>query len=69
MNSARSGSAIPMRLDESLAATTHLFLDTSPLIYFVEANPRYDRLVTDIFRRVTRTEQMGVTSVITTNLN
>jgi len=39
--------------------------DTAPIIYFVEANPRYDALVTEVFRRVSGGSLIGVTSVIT----
>ncbi len=36
-----------MRLDDALRGVTRLGFDTSPFIYFVEAHPRYDALVTD----------------------
>ena len=36
-------------LDDALAGVTTVGFDTSPIIYFIEANPRYDVLVTEIF--------------------
>lgn len=53
------------RLTDALAGVTRLALDTSPIIYFVEAHPDYDALTTEIFRRITEGEVVGVTSVIT----
>jgi hypothetical protein len=40
------------KLDDALMGVTRLGFDTSPVIYFVEANPQYDALVTEIFQRV-----------------
>jgi predicted nucleic acid-binding protein len=54
-----------MKLDDALAGIDALGFDTAPIIYFVEANPRYDALVTEIFRRVAVGAVQGVTSVIT----
>lgn len=31
-----------MRLDDGLAAVSRLAFDAAPIIYFVEAHPRYD---------------------------
>lgn len=53
-----------MKLDVALTAVSRLAFDTAPIIYFVEAHPRYDALVTAIFERVARGEMEGVTSVI-----
>ena len=36
-------------LDDVLAGVLRLGLDTSPVIYFVEAHPHYDALVTEVF--------------------
>ena len=36
-------------LSTELRGITRLGLDTSPIIYFVEANPTYDALVTEVF--------------------
>jgi hypothetical protein len=54
-----------MKLDAALSGVTRLGLDTSPLIYFVEANPRYDALVTEIFARISNGALRGLSSVIT----
>jgi hypothetical protein len=54
-----------MRLEAALAGVSRLAFDTAPMIYFVEAHPRYDALMTSIFERIARGEIKGVTSVIT----
>jgi predicted nucleic acid-binding protein len=53
------------KLDDALIGVTRLGFDTSPVIYFVEANPQYDALVTEIFQRVSNGAPLGVTSTIT----
>lgn len=53
------------KLDEALAGVTGLGFDTAPVIYFIEANPQYDALVTEIFQRITDGTMHGLTSVIT----
>ncbi len=53
-----------MELDDALKNISLLAFDTAPLIYFVEANPIYDALVTKIFQGVDGDEIVGVTSVI-----
>ncbi len=53
-----------MKLDDALKNVSTLAFDTAPIIYFVEANPTYDRLVTAVFQRVESGEITGVTSVI-----
>jgi predicted nucleic acid-binding protein len=50
---------------ESLNEIKSLGLDTAPIIYFIEANPILDRLVTGIFERIANGDCTGVTSVIT----
>ncbi|MGB8507425.1 MAG: PIN domain-containing protein [Pyrinomonadaceae bacterium] len=52
-------------LDDALANVSSLGLDTSPFIYFVEAHPHYDGVVTEVFRRIAGNVCSGVTSVIT----
>lgn len=52
------------KLDDALANVSTLGFDTAPLIYFIEANPRYDALITEIFRRVDAGKLSGMTSVI-----
>jgi len=46
------GSPAMTKLDDALIGVRRLSFDTSPVIYFVEANPQYDALVTEIFQRV-----------------
>jgi predicted nucleic acid-binding protein len=53
------------KLDDALAAVTRLACDTAPIIYFVEAHPRYDPLVINVFQRIADGAIAGVTSVIT----
>ena len=49
----------------ALADGARLGLDTAPVIYFVEAHPRYDALVTPVFQSIASGQWTGVTSVIT----
>lgn len=51
-------------VEEALAGVSNLGLDTAPIIYFVEAHPRYDKRVTAIFQRISAGTLTGVTSVI-----
>src|SRR5947209_18970139 len=53
-----------MKLDDALQGISSLAFDTAPIIYFVEANPTYDKLVTNIFNRVAAGVVEGWTSVI-----
>ena len=53
-----------MKIDEALQGVSRLAFDTAPIIYFVEANPAYDKLVSNIFNRVAGGEIEGWTSVI-----
>lgn len=53
-----------MKLDDALNGVSRLAFDTSPIIYFVEANPAYDHLVANIFSRVAAGQLEGWTSVI-----
>ena len=52
-------------LGDAFRGVSHLGIDTAPFIYFVEAYPRYDELVTEIFRRIDEGAILGVTSSIT----
>jgi predicted nucleic acid-binding protein len=54
-----------MMLETALTSITKLGLDTLPIIYFVEAHPKYDERVTEIFRQIASGKLIGVTSVIT----
>jgi predicted nucleic acid-binding protein len=53
-----------MKIDEALEGVSRLAFDTAPIIYFVEANPTYDSLVSNIFDRVASGVIEGRTSVI-----
>ena len=53
------------RLEDALAGVARLGLDTAPIIYFVEAHPRYDALISEVFQRIADGRLVGVTSVIT----
>jgi predicted nucleic acid-binding protein len=59
------GSSAVIKIDDALSGVIRLGLDTAPVIYFIEANPRYDALVTEIFQRVSRGTLTCATSVIT----
>lgn len=54
-----------MNLNDALKNVSLVAFDTAPVIYFVEANPSYDALVTEVFQRVDDAKFAGVTSVIT----
>jgi len=56
--------ALLMRLDDALSGVTRLGLDTPVIIYFIEANLRYDAIVTEIFRRIDQGQITGVTATI-----
>ena len=53
-----------MKVDDALLGVTRLYLDTAPIIYFIEANPRYDAVDLEIFGRIHSGSISGVTSVI-----
>lgn len=46
-----------MKVDEALQGVSRLAFDTAPIIYFVEANPGYDKLVSSVFNRVAAASQ------------
>lgn len=52
-------------LDNALGGVTAVGFDTSPIIYLIEANPKYDVLISEIFRRIDQGVLTGFTSVIT----
>lgn len=54
-----------MKLDVGLSAVTTLGIDTAPLIYLVEENPRYLELVREVSRLIDIGHLQGVTSIIT----
>ncbi|MDZ8222427.1 PIN domain-containing protein [Nostoc sp. ChiVER01] len=41
-----------MKISDALANVSRLFLDTAPVIYFVERNPQFVNLVEPIFERL-----------------
>lgn len=53
-----------MRINDALAGVSRLFLDTAPVIYFVERNPRFTDFVEPIFERL-EADITAVTSPIT----
>ena len=42
-----------MKIADALLGVTGLFLDTAPVIYYVEKNPVYTATVVPIFERMT----------------
>jgi predicted nucleic acid-binding protein len=50
---------------EALTAAKRLFLDTAPVIYYMEANPRYLPTVDPVFNRLDRASLRCVTSPVT----
>ena len=53
------------RLDDALVGEQQIGLDSSPIIYFVEAQPTYAPLMADLFQRMSRGQLIGTTSTIT----
>lgn len=53
------------KLYHALQGIQRLAVDTAPVIYFIEANPRYDALVSEIFQRISNGGMDGMCSVIT----
>lgn len=54
-----------MNFKDVLKTTTTVFLDTAPLIYYVEKNPSYFLLTTEFFEHVDQGRLTIVTSPIT----
>jgi predicted nucleic acid-binding protein len=52
-------------IDDALRTVHRLFLDTAPVIYFVERNPTYTARVDDIFDRLDKGTPQAATSPIT----
>jgi predicted nucleic acid-binding protein len=53
-----------MRIEEALTGVNRLFLDTAPVIYFVEQNPEFIDRVEPIFARLDL-DIIGVVSAVT----
>ncbi len=49
-----------MRISDALTGVSRLFLDTAPVIYFVERNPQFVDLVDPIFDRL----EADITAVV-----
>ncbi len=54
-----------MKLDEALMGVTRLFLDTAPVVYFVEENPDFLPFTLSIFERIERGDFLGVVGAVT----
>lgn len=54
-----------MKVEESLVGVTRLFLDTAPVIYYVEQNPLYLPIVEIVFDRILNGLIMAVASPVT----
>ncbi len=59
------GGAKKMNLDDALQNVTRLFLDTAPIIYYVEHNPQFFASSELIFDRIENGQVTAVTSPIT----
>lgn len=56
---------IPVKISQALQGVKILFLDTAPVIYFIESNPIYREKVSQVFRVADENEVTFVTSPIT----
>ena len=54
-----------MKVTDALQGVTRLFLDTAPVIYYVEKHPTYLALVAPIFGRIDADALIAVTSPVT----
>jgi predicted nucleic acid-binding protein len=54
-----------LKLADALRGVTKLGIDTSPIIYFVEATPRYLPACREVFRAIAAGAVTGYTSVLT----
>ena len=52
-------------LEKALKDVTRLGIDSAPVIYFIDQNPRYVALVDELFQRVASGSLTAVTSTIT----
>jgi predicted nucleic acid-binding protein len=57
--------AIAVKVADALQNVTRLFLDTAPVIYYVERNPQYAALTDAVFDRIDNGALAAVTSPIT----
>ncbi len=54
-----------MKISERLQSVTQIFLDTAPVIYFVEKNPRYVEVARVVFNLIDSGSLSAVTSPVT----
>ena len=54
-----------MSITNNLQGVKRLFLDTAPVIYFVEQHPEYFNLSVEVFEQLQNTSLIGVVSSIT----
>lgn len=54
-----------MKLVQALLDVERIFLDSAPVIYFVENHPVYAPVLTEIFHRIDNGQLLAVTSPIT----
>jgi predicted nucleic acid-binding protein len=54
-----------MRINQALLGVSRLFLDTAPVVYFVEENPYFLPLVSPIFTQIENGFLIGVASPVT----
>ena len=50
-----------MNIEESLQGVTRIFLDTAPVIYFVERNLQYLAIVREVFNQIRDGSLIAVT--------
>lgn len=54
-----------MSIEESLQGVRRLFIDSAPVIYFIEQHPQYFPSVRVVFEQIQNSSILGVTSPIT----
>ncbi|MDX2228813.1 MAG: type II toxin-antitoxin system VapC family toxin [Leptolyngbyaceae cyanobacterium bins.349] len=54
-----------MKLDQAFSPLNQVFIDTAPIVYYVERHPQYFPLVEAIFQRLTAGSFQAITSPIT----
>ena len=59
------GSSPVRALEQALSGVELLAIDSAPIVYFIEENPKYLVLVDEVFQRIDTGVMAGVTSVIT----
>jgi predicted nucleic acid-binding protein len=53
-----------VKINDALHGITQLAFDTTPLIYFIERNPKYIALMRPIMRRVASSKPIGIASYL-----